>query len=58
MCIRDSDITGMSFMFGISDEEWENLESDHPTRHIRALSVVVEVSAVKMCIRDRDTSYV
>lgn len=44
--VQRGDITGMSFMFGISDEEWENLESDHPTRHIRALSVVVEVSAV------------
>ena len=36
----------MSFMFGISDEEWEDLESDHPTRHIREISSVVEVSAV------------
>lgn len=44
--VQRGDITGMSFMFGISDEEWENLDSDHPTRHIRALSVVVEVSAV------------
>lgn len=44
--VQRGDITGMSFMFGISDEEWENLESDHPTRHIRAISTVVEVSAV------------
>lgn len=44
--VQRGDITGMSFMFGIKDEEWENLDSDHPTRHIRALSVVVEVSAV------------
>ena len=40
------DITGMSFMFGVDDDEWENLESDHPTRHIRKISSVVEVSAV------------
>ena len=40
------DISGMSFMFGVDDEEWENLESDHPTRHIRKISTVVEVSAV------------
>ena len=33
-------------MFGIDDEEWENLESDHPTRHIKKISTVVEVSAV------------
>lgn len=44
--IKRGDITGMSFMFGISDEEWENIDSDHPTRHIRAISAVVEVSAV------------
>ena len=44
--VQRGDITGMSFMFGISDEEWENLESDHPTRRIKAISTVVEVSAV------------
>lgn len=44
--VQRGDISGMSFMFGVSDEEWENLESDHPTRHIRAISTVVEVSAV------------
>lgn len=40
------DISGMSFMFSVDDEEWENLESDHPTRHIRKIGSVVEVSAV------------
>lgn len=44
--VQRGDISGMSFMFGIDDEEWENLESDHPTRHIKAISTVVEVSAV------------
>lgn len=44
--VKRGDISGMSFMFSVSDEEWENLESDHPTRHIRAISSVVEVSAV------------
>lgn len=44
--VRRGDISGMSFMFGIDDEEWENLESEHPTRRIRAISTVVEVSAV------------
>ena len=44
--VQRGDISGMSFMFGIDDDEWENLESDHPTRHIRAISTVVEVSAV------------
>ncbi len=44
--VERGDITGMSFMFGIDAERWEDLESDHPTRHIEAISTVVEVSAV------------
>jgi HK97 family phage prohead protease len=44
--ISRGDISGMSFMFGINGEEWENLESDHPTRRIKSISTVVEVSAV------------
>lgn len=44
--IKRGDISGMSFMFSIDDEEWENLESDHPTRHIRKIGSVVEISAV------------
>ena len=44
--IERGDITGMSFMFSIDSEEWENLESDHPLRRIKRISNVVEVSAV------------
>lgn len=44
--VQREDVTGMSFLFSINDEEWENLESDHPTRHIRSIGTVVEVSAV------------
>lgn len=44
--VQRGDITGMSFMFSIDDEEWEDLESDHPTRRIRKIGSVVEVSAV------------
>ena len=44
--VQRGDISGMSFMFSIRDEEWENLDSDHPTRHIKDISTVVEVSAV------------
>lgn len=44
--VQRGDISGMSFMFGVSDEEWTEMESDHPTRHIRQISTVVEVSAV------------
>lgn len=44
--VQRGDLSGMSFMFGIRGEEWENLDSDHPTRHITDISTVVEVSAV------------
>lgn len=44
--VQRGDISGMSFMFSIRDEEWEDLDSDHPTRHVKDISTVVEVSAV------------
>lgn len=44
--IERGDITGMSFMFAIDEEKWEDLDSDYPTRHILSISTVVEVSAV------------
>lgn len=40
------DISGMSFMFAVDEDRWEDLESDHPTRHIMSVSKVYEVSAV------------
>lgn len=44
--VQRGDISGMSFMFTVDDEEWENLESEHPTRRIKAIGTIVEVSAV------------
>ncbi len=44
--VQRGDISGMSFMFGVDGEEWENLESEHPTRRVKSISSVVEVSAV------------
>lgn len=44
--IERGDISGMSFMFRVDDEEWTELETEHPTRHVRKISDVVEVSAV------------
>lgn len=44
--VERGDISGMSFMFAIRGEEWDNLDSDHPTRRITDISSVVEVSAV------------
>lgn len=44
--VKRGDVTGMSFMFSIDEESWEDLESEHPTRHIIKIGSVVEVSAV------------
>lgn len=44
--VQRGDITGMSFMFYVDAQSWENLESEHPTRHIEKIGSVVEVSAV------------
>lgn len=44
--VSRGDIDGMSFMFSVSDEEWENLDSDYPIRHIKKIGEVDEVSAV------------
>lgn len=44
--VRRGDISGMSFMFFVDGEAWEDLDSEHPTRHITSISRVVEVSAV------------
>lgn len=44
--VQRGDITGMSFMFSVDGEAWEDLESDHPTRRITSIGSVVEVSAV------------
>ena len=44
--VQRGDITGMSFMFSINSEAWDDLESDHPTRRIQEIGSVVEVSAV------------
>lgn len=44
--IQRGDITGMSFMFSIQDDEFEGLDTEKPTHIIKRISSVVEVSAV------------
>lgn len=44
--VERGDITGMSFMFFVRSDEWDDLDSDHPTRRITDIANVVEVSAV------------
>lgn len=40
------DITGMSFMFEVDKDSWEDIDSDHPLRRIRSFNRIFEVSAV------------
>ena len=44
--IKRGDIDKMSFMFSVDEDRWEELETEHPTRHITKIGSVVEVSAV------------
>ena len=36
----------MSFMFIVDGDAWENADTEHPTRHVRSIRKVLEVSAV------------
>lgn len=40
------DVDGMSFMFTVDKDSWDDPDSEHPTRHIRSIRRVIEVSAV------------
>nr|WP_315022902.1 HK97 family phage prohead protease [uncultured Aminipila sp.] len=44
--IKRGDIDGMSFMFRIKEQKWENLDTDLPLRRITKIAKVIEVSAV------------
>ena len=44
--VERGDLDGMSFMFTVDADAWDDLESDHPTRRIEKLGKVFEVSAV------------
>ena len=44
--VSRGDISGMSFMFTVDGDSWDDMESDHPTRRIRKIDRVFEVSAV------------
>lgn len=44
--VKRGDISGMSFAFYIDQEEWEDLKTEHPTRRIKSISEIFEVSAV------------
>lgn len=44
--VERGDISGMSFMFTVDKDMWEDIDTEHPTRHIISISRVFEVSAV------------
>lgn len=44
--VERGDLDGMSFMFTVDGDTWEDLESEHPTRTITELGKIFEVSAV------------
>lgn len=43
--VERGDLDGMSFAFIVDGEEWTDLETDMPTRRIKSISKVFEVSA-------------
>ena len=44
--VERGDISGMSFMFQVDKDSWDDIDTEHPTRHIRSIKRVLEVSAV------------
>ena len=44
--VERGDISGMSFMFTVDEDRWEDIDTDHPKRHILSIRKVMEVSAV------------
>jgi uncharacterized protein len=44
--VQRGDLDGMSFIFYVQEEKWEDLDSDMPTRRIQKIKKVIEVSAV------------
>ncbi len=55
--IMRSDLDKMSFMFSVADDEWENLDTEHPLRRIKKIRSVVEVSAVTFPAYDSTDIY-
>ena len=46
LAIEDGVISGMSFMFGVKEERWEDMDTDYPKRFITKIDPLIEVSAV------------
>jgi len=46
LAIEDRVIDGMSFMFRVQEERWEDVDTDYPKRFITKIAPIIEVSAV------------
>lgn len=44
--VARGDISGMSFMFSVDKDAWDDIDTEHPTRRVRSIRRVLEVSAV------------
>lgn len=44
--VERGDVSGMSFMFRVAKDSWEDIDTEHPTRRILKIRRVFEVSAV------------
>ena len=44
--VKRGDMSGMSFMFIVDKDSWEDTDTEHPKRTIRSIRKVFEVSAV------------
>ena len=44
--VERGDISGMSFMFVVDKDSWDDADTDHPVRHVRSIRKVYELSAV------------
>lgn len=55
--VQREDVTGMSFMFTVDKDSWENLESEHPTRHILSIGKVFEASVVTFPAYEQTSVY-
>jgi len=44
--VNRGDISGMSFMFVVAEDKWDDIDTEHPTRTIMKFAKVFEVSAV------------
>lgn len=53
--IQRGDMDGMSFMFRVKKDEWTNIESETPTRTIKEISIVHEISVVNYPAYDATT---